>query len=350
METLRAGILLGLVLGLVGCGGNGPIPVGSDGGGRDRSSSSCDDLDETGCRARAQCDWATCPSCNGAPVGGSCVPAGTAIPCVEIGCIRCDSATTATDCQNIPGCRTVSCPACRGFNFAACEDASAPPVVPNCPDVACPSSCQGLDQAMCEAAAGQGCKPVTCPSCSGSPTYAGCVGPGDPEPGCPGVACPSCNGLDQTTCEATPGCRADYCCSFVGCADESSPAPFCPAVACPSCDSLDEAACTASGSCHPVYQPLNMMCACPTAGCCIAYERCAEGKRADCQGPATCAQPSPICDGPYVLSYSQNSCFEGCVRQEECAPPDCRVTGCQMGETCQQCFASYACLPPNVAC
>jgi hypothetical protein len=94
--------------------------------------------------------------------------------------------------------------------------------------------------------------------------------------------------------------------------------PTAPAICLP-CSDLDEQACTQSPSCHPVFYDPGT-CDCAASGCCTRFSNCAEGKQADCAGPATCLTDSEVyCEAPYVLSY-RDSCYEGCVLADECAP------------------------------
>jgi hypothetical protein len=57
----------------------------------------------------------------------------------------------------------------------------------------------------------------------------------------------------------------------------------------------------------------------PVSGCCMHFNRCADGGHANCSGgPIACAGAARSCAPPYALSYA-NNCFEGCVLQTECA-------------------------------
>jgi hypothetical protein len=76
--------------------------------------------------------------------------------------------------------------------------------------------------------------------------------------------------------------------------------------------------CDARPACHPVFID-QMVCGCAALGCCIHYQRCADGKKATCTAPAglACEAPQPRCEGPYVVGYT-TSCYEGCVRATDC--------------------------------
>jgi hypothetical protein len=92
--------------------------------------------------------------------------------------------------------------------------------------------------------------------------------------------------------------------------------------------------------CHAVYKSENN-CACAAAGCCTHFDRCADGKLADCKGPAMCEAFTPFCEQPYVLSF-RNSCYEGCVQQGSCPVPACPQSAPKDGSTCEpvdhQCY------------
>lgn len=83
-----------------------------------------------------------------------------------------------------------------------------------------------------------------------------------------------------------------------------------------------QAACDVRSDCHSVFvDPGN--CACLAVGCCTRFDRCADGGKANCMGPALCKSATPYCESPsYVLSYT-GSCYEGCVRPSECPTPTC---------------------------
>jgi hypothetical protein len=88
------------------------------------------------------------------------------------------------------------------------------------------------------------------------------------------------------------------------------------ATACSSATTLD--ACDARSDCHPVFEdPGN--CRCASAGCCARFSRCAVGDRATCTpNGIACEVVTPHCESPYTVSYA-NLCYEGCVRNTECA-------------------------------
>jgi hypothetical protein len=76
--------------------------------------------------------------------------------------------------------------------------------------------------------------------------------------------------------------------------------------------------CDARTDCHSVFiDPHD--CRCAALGCCAHFQRCADGKKANCTGPVACTIASIFCEGPYVVSYT-NACYEGCVRATECGP------------------------------
>jgi hypothetical protein len=103
----------------------------------------------------------------------------------------------------------------------------------------------------------------------------------------------------------------------------------CPAIACPAPDAGTSASCSqvttqtecdGRSDCHSVFVDPGT-CGCAAAGCCAHFNRCAEGGHANCSGPVACMAPQPFCEAPYVLSYT-GVCYEGCVRQSECASVD----------------------------
>jgi Kazal-type serine protease inhibitor domain. len=84
------------------------------------------------------------------------------------------------------------------------------------------------------------------------------------------------------------------------------------------------AECDSRSDCHSVFVDPNN-CACAALGCCARFSSCADGGRANCSGMPLCEMVAPYCKGPYVVSYA-GICYEGCVRQTECAGADAAVT------------------------
>jgi hypothetical protein len=132
-----------------------------------------------------------------------------------------------------------------------------------------------------------------------------------------------CDGLDQAACAANPSCQTNFCpaCNnqqiYVGCTEVGGPPPVCPAIVCPGCGlHTDELSCAQDTTCHPVYMD-QIPCTCSPIGCCMQFWFCAEGPRAICQGTPTCAQPAPVCEGDYTVSFT-STCYEGCVHPTEC--------------------------------
>ena len=78
-----------------------------------------------------------------------------------------------------------------------------------------------------------------------------------------------------------------------------------------------QAECDGRSDCHSVFVDPGT-CGCAGAGCCAHFSTCAAGGHANCTGPAQCDMATPHCEAPYVVSYT-GICFEGCVRQSECA-------------------------------
>jgi hypothetical protein len=188
-------------------------------------------------------------------------------------------------------------------------------------------TCGNLNSMECAGA--PGCSVRTCPSCSGGTMFAGCFLAAGPIGACaPLAGCPAgCSGLTEASCRANPACRADSCprCdatpAYVGCSAIVSPPPMCAGVNCPiTCDQLTSLdSCDSRSDCHSVFFD-SQLCGCATVGCCAHFVKCAFGARATCTAVATVACPAPPhCEGPYVVGYT-TSCFEGCVKNADCAP------------------------------
>jgi hypothetical protein len=185
--------------------------------------------------------------------------------------------------------------------------------------------CRQLTEEACRARTD--CAVGSCSLCGASSMYAGCYQPGvDPTPVCAGIACPvQCNGLDETSCRANLGCRANTCpdcnggtyftnCTFAGDQSHTCPAILCPL---PCAQETTKDACDARPDCHSVYfDP--QTCGCAALGCCAHFSRCADGGTAVCSPPPTlCTALAPHCEGDYVVSYS-GGCYEGCVASTAC--------------------------------
>ena len=83
-----------------------------------------------------------------------------------------------------------------------------------------------------------------------------------------------------------------------------------------------QTACDVRSDCHSVFLDQGN-CECSAVGCCTRFDRCADGGKANCMGPALCKSLTPKCEGPnYVLSYT-GSCYEGCVHPSACPTPTC---------------------------
>jgi hypothetical protein len=145
----------------------------------------------------------------------------------------------------------------------------------------------------------------------------------------------------------------------------------CPAIAClapdagtsdaasGSCSAITtQAACDGRSDCHSVFADPGT-CGCAAVNCCMHFNRCADGGRANCTGPVACMAPQPVCTAPYTLSYT-NVCYEGCVLQTECAGVDAAVTppacpqnpptnGSSCGSMSMSCFYDN-CIPSTMPC
>jgi hypothetical protein len=166
---------------------------------------------------------------------------------------------------------------------------------------------------------------------------------------------------DAASCSARSDCESSGCpdCSgnvvFQHCIDEGTGgAPFCPEPVCqPACDGhTTESACTADPSCVAIYDDPGT-CDCAPIGCCMQFNRCAEGP-AQCSpsgaGPSSCTQLPWDCGALYNPVF-EGQCQIGCVKLAVCPDEeDCRTQGCDDGMKCVQCWTSYACIPNDAAC
>jgi hypothetical protein len=237
---------------------------------------------------------------------------------------------TDSACGARPGCAVAHLCACPGEPSTRCVSVdSGTPL--NCTlDIFCPPDpCGGLSENACSAQ--PGCTVATCPTCDGTPTFAGCYSAGISGPQCPpgGGACPPsllCRELSEAVCPSVPGCAPSYCPAcpgqyFTGCgATDTTPAP-CPITSCPPpCASETTlAGCETHAGCHAVFA-VQGACSCPTLACCTNFSRCADGARAICKkgDGVTCRVATPSCEEPYVVSYT-DTCYEGCVLGNFCA-------------------------------
>lgn len=98
--------------------------------------------------------------------------------------------------------------------------------------------------------------------------------------------------------------------------------------------------CDARSDCHSVFKDPRT-CACTALGCCARFVGCADGGKASCTGPALCDMVEPYCEGPYVIAF-RNNCYEGCVKQTDCALPPCPPSppgsGAACGPLSQTCY------------
>ncbi len=188
-----------------------------------------------------------------------------------------------------------------------------------------------------------------------------------PCPLAPASACTQqCSGLNEQTCSATPGCRADYCseCSctpvFVGCTRTVDPPTTCPLLGCPAlqcqCDGLDEQSCIANETslgCTPYYCPncgvgdrTFRQCLGPNEGAPACNASCTQQtcrSASDCNG--VCVAPgAPLCGGACPIGcMTDTDCSGGSLCQPAtctcgtsgmtCQPP-CNANSCTTGEVC----------------
>jgi hypothetical protein len=164
---------------------------------------------------------------------------------------------------------------------------------------------------------------------TGGTAGTGAGGTGGAAPACPA----DCTSGTSAGCAAgqvswTCGNGFDYQ-EFIdaGCTDQATGLPrfCCPPEAFSGCQpcadvaTLDE--CQARTDCHSVFtDPGPTGCACTAVGCCTQFSRCADGDLANCVGPVACPNAQPYCADPAYVVSTVGSCFEGCVKPEDCAP------------------------------
>jgi hypothetical protein len=138
-------------------------------------------------------------------------------------------------------------------------------------------------------------------------------------------------GCDSTNSKGrgSGGMTADAGCSAASCAVDAGPAD----AATPTCSQISiQSGCDLRADCHSVFTS-GGGCSCDGGSCCMQFSRCADGKAADCAGPALCKSMSPDCPAPYAVSYT-GSCYEGCVRQSACPSPTCPSAAPTDGTSC----------------
>jgi hypothetical protein len=107
-------------------------------------------------------------------------------------------------------------------------------------------------------------------------------------------------------------------------------------------DLTTQAACDARAGCHSVFVDPGT-CGCAPSGCCARFDSCADGDKADCTGPALCKMKEPFCESPYTIAF-EGSCYEGCVKQTDCALPACpqaapaNASSCGLVPVTQTCY------------
>lgn len=140
------------------------------------------------------------------------------------------------------------------------------------------------------------------------------------------VWCPGCTpgtGSCGAVCTGAPCLAPDAGCDGSGCSTrDAATAPRDATgleTGATTCSQVTtQAECDVRGDCHSLFRTLGA-CGCGSAGCCMRFLSCADGASATCTAPTAfgCTIPSPVCDSPYVTSYTPN-CFEGCVKSTEC--------------------------------
>jgi hypothetical protein len=186
-----------------------------------------------------------------------------------------------------------------------------------------------------------------CPGCT--PASGSCYLASEP---CPDIFCPEpivrCEdalaiGMSGLPCDFDEGCgSASSCCSSsASCVDgvtrvETTCAPGC-------------GTCSTSADCAPDQF-------CQFVSTCGGFGGCAPRPTAcprDC--PGVCG-----CDGEFYCNECNANSMgvnargspspDGSCDTPPPPPPDCRVTGCDPGYSCELCFTTYACLPEGAVC
>jgi hypothetical protein len=180
----------------------------------------------------------------------------------------------------------------------------------------------GCNTCYCQSGGYWMCTTAQCPPADVAPEVSGDSGQ------CPAgqMWCPGCTpgtGSCGAVCTGAPCLVPDAGCSGSGCstADAATARDVSGAEAgAATCSQVTtQAECDVRSDCHSVFRSLGA-CGCGSAGCCMRFDRCADGKVATCDPPASfgCTIATPLCDSPYVLSYTPG-CWEGCVNPAECS-------------------------------
>lgn len=105
----------------------------------------------------------------------------------------------------------------------------------------------------------------------------------------------------------------------------------------PSCGSIQtQAECDQRSDCHSVSYDDKSSCGCALPGCCMRFNRCADGGSVACSGQVSCMQATPVCAAPYAVLYrNELGCYEGCALASKCTPnATCPATAPANGATC----------------
>lgn len=287
----------------------------------------CDGLDENTCNADPTCEalYAT-PACFSAPEQD---------PCVEPGCGGCTGEPSFAGCRERVACPLILCQPCE---FGAVIDANG---CATCECLPPPNPCAGLSESACIDA--PGCDPTY--GASGAQRPCDCAGAGCNCPEDPPIAPPaysgcvpsptSCEGLEEAVCSMTPGCHPEYayppCTGFCpegdpNCGGGGDEFPACPPVF------THCAADQVPVYCHSDYDCPGGYCdygagggatepgdsdgsgarpAPPPGGLCV-YVSCGDG------GPIFCDALPPDC-GPGAVVGAANGCW-ACFDARSCAP------------------------------
>ncbi|MEM9070224.1 MAG: hypothetical protein AAGE52_17085 [Myxococcota bacterium] len=362
--TRFAWIAIGM-LALAGCT-ESSIKLGEDDGGSGRDGSVDAGAFDAG-GGGERCGTNICEvgdvCCN--PSCGICTAPGGSCPTIDCGPLTCDGVECAADA-------TACCPGCRaGESVCSGPGGECPPLAcppPTCGDEFCPGEacCSDCDGNQFCAEDGLMCPEFDCPppmcddgvECDGR-CCADCEGNTFCAFG--GVACPLLDCPDE--CSAQDARGDGPCAAFFGYAWNGAEC-----VGLSGCDCVgsecDEAfdtfeacqaayrGCTGAPTCGGDFEcPIGTDCdPCGTSSCPFCDDCVSACVPHDCDvGDLVCRASRPDC-GPGAVSAIRDGCWE-CVNPRTCEPAtDCRETGCDGGESCEECAGGWTCLGPTELC
>lgn len=112
-----------------------------------------------------------------------------------------------------------------------------------------------------------------------------------------------------------------------------------------SCGQIStQSACDLRADCHSVFASTG--CELDAGHTCERFQHCADGRKANCAGPALCDSVAPTCPPGDVVAYV-GSCYEGCVHQNQCPTPVCPQIAPSKGASCG--VVDYSCFYEDCA-